>query len=49
MSEYEGSWEDHGYHDYDPRYFYEDEDSDAESNRPVGADDWAQGDFDGGP
>ena len=48
MSDYDNSWDDHGFHDYDPRYF-EDEDSDDESNRPVGVDDWAQGDFDGGP
>lgn len=41
-------WQDHGYHDYDPQYF-EDEDSEFESNRPVEVDDWAQGDFDGGP
>ena len=47
MSEFEGSWTDHGYHEYDPRYFYEDEDSE-ESNRPVEIDDWAKNDFDGG-
>ena len=48
MSDYQESWQEHGYHDYDPQYFYEEDDT-QESNRPVGADDWAKGDFDGGP
>jgi len=48
MSEHEGSWGDHGYHDYDPRYFYE-EDED-ENNQPVHPDDWARNneDLEGG-
>ena len=42
------NWIDHGCHEYDPRYFHEDEDEG--NNKPVGHDDWARNndDLEGG-
>ena len=40
-------WIDNGYQDYDPQYFYEDDDY---NNKPVNPDDWARNndDLEGG-
>jgi hypothetical protein len=49
MSDFHDDWTDHGYHDYDPRYFYE-KDDDEGNNKPVNPDDWARNneDLEGG-
>jgi len=48
MSDYHEMYENFR-HEYDPHYFYEDEDE--SDNKPVDPDDWARNneDFDGGP
>ena len=51
MSDYHEMYEygiEHGYHDYDPQYFHEEDDQ--ESNTPVRPDDWARNneDLEGG-
>ena len=48
MSDYHEMYENFR-HEYDPHYFYEDEDE--SDNKPVGPDDWARNneDLDGGP
>jgi len=43
------NWPEHGYGEYDPQYFYEDDTDSQNDNRPVHPDAWANNkDLEGG-